>query len=113
MLADANAPQRETLCTDSADPINVIIKGVEDGSIGQVQGADKAWAACEARGWVYEMDISPRQVGLDLCNRDWTGCNISEALLLMSDIIFMGWSWPMTAHAKCLEIALGTRRLRT
>jgi len=95
------------LLNDPSHPINALLRDIDQGTIGINQGADKIWALCAKEGWVYEMVLNPRQVGVDPCNRDSAGCNVEEVSLLMADIAFMGWSWDLCAHAQCVEIIPG------
>lgn len=53
------------------------------------------------------------QVGFDPCNRSGVGGNAAEVLLLASDIALVGWSWPATSHAVCVEVPPGDLTVET
>ena len=71
------------LLNDPSHPINALLRDIDQGTIGINQGADEIWALCAKEGWVYEMVLNPRQVGVDPCNRDSAGCNVEEVSLLV------------------------------
>jgi hypothetical protein len=95
--------------SDPGDPVNVILARFEADELGIVQAADALEGAFRQKCLLYEMDIAPRSVGIDPTNRDGTGGNIQEVLLLATDIAFVGWSWKETVHALCIEVQPGDR----
>jgi hypothetical protein len=94
---------------DPNDPIVAIIRQVENDSLGIVAAGDMLEQAFRTMDLLHEMYINPRQVGFDPVNRDGEGGNQQEVLLLASDIAFVGWSWPETRHALCVEIIPGDK----
>jgi hypothetical protein len=93
--------------TDGSDPVVSTLSRYGTDQLGIVQSADLIEAALKDAGYLYSMDINPRQVGFDPSNRDATGCNVQEVLLLASDIVFVGFSWAETSHALCIETLPG------
>ena len=92
-------------------PIQEILDRVDRDALGLVQAADLLEEAFAAKGLMYTMDINPRQVGFDPANRHGGGGNAQEVHLLAADIAFIGWSWPATAHATCVEAKPGDATL--
>jgi hypothetical protein len=99
--------QGEVLVTDAADPINVVLAKIADGSVGIVQASDQILVTLRQMGLAYRMKIHCRQVGFDPSNRDETGGNSAEVHLLGSDIVYVGWSWQQCAHAQAVEAIPG------
>jgi hypothetical protein len=91
------------------DAIDRLVSEVEADRLGIVAAADRMEAEFRKMGLLYEMDIAPRQVGFDPCNRDGMGGHAQEVFLLASDIAFVGWSWAETSHALCVETLPGDK----
>jgi hypothetical protein len=89
------------------DPIESIIRQIEDDTLGIVAGGDMLEKTFRTMGLLHDMNIHPSQVGFDPVNRDGEGGNSQEVLLLASDIAFVGWSWPETKHALCVQVIPG------
>lgn len=105
-MASSSASQE---IVDPKDPVVIILRRFEADELGIVKAADMLEQAFKTLGMLYDMVINPRQVGFDPINRDATGCNVQEVLLLAQDIAFVGFSWAETSHAMCVEIAAGDK----
>ena len=83
--------------------INEIMLAVAEEKIGMI----KASALIEERLHLdklsYSMQINPRQVGFDPCNRDGIGGNALEILPLAHSIAFAGFDPHLCSHAVCVE----------
>jgi len=64
--------------------IDNILSRVDRDSLGLVQAADLLEQALLASDLLYVMEINPRQVGFDPCNRDGCGGNYQEVHLLLN-----------------------------
>ena len=93
--------------TCGSDPVVSVLRRFEAEQLGTVQAADLSEAALKDMGYLYIMDINPRQVGFDPVNKDATRCNVQKVLSLASDIAFVGSSWAETGHALCIETLPG------
>jgi hypothetical protein len=95
----------------SLDPVAQVIADVAADRLGIVAAADALEQHFKTLGLSYVMTINPRQVGFDPCNRDGAGGNAKEVLALASEIAHLGWSWPATAHAVCIEELPGSKHV--
>ena len=89
--------------------VSSIFTRLDADEVGLVQAADLLEKAFEVNGMLYQMQLDPRLVGFDTANRDGVGGNALEVHTLASDIAFVGWSWPETAHALCVEVEPGNK----
>ena len=108
-LSDVEDASSHVAGASGHDRISQILARIERDELGLVQGADLLEKALEDKTLLYTMEINPRQVGFDPCNRDGCGGNYQEVHLLLRDIAFAGWSWPAVAHATCVEILPGDK----
>ena len=72
-LAATSQKTMPSVVTDPTDAVVQLIAKLDKGEVGLVQTADCIEAAPSKAGFVHNMDIAPRQVGLDPVNRDGEG----------------------------------------
>lgn len=86
-----------------------IIAAVDRDEVGIVQGADRLEDALASMGYLYRMQIAPRQVGWDPANRGGEGGNAKACFHLMERIAQAGWSWQECQAATCVEVEPNTK----
>ena len=104
----AEGAKQEQPVSDNATDI---IAAVAAGKLGVVQAADRLDKWFGKEDLAYNMQINPRLVGFDPANRDQTGGSAADVVDLFADIMSVGWSWDMCAHACCVEVAPGDRKV--
>ena len=100
----ADAIKEMALSEEQVAEIDGLLKAIQAGDMGLVQGCEKLLNLLEKAALSYDSHLDPRHVGTDPENRDKAGVVFSEISLLMADILSLGWSWKEVEKATCVEI---------